>query len=114
MLAPIMKRVPRGRLITVNEIRNALARKHGATIGCPITTGIFAMIAAHVAREELGEGRARGTPCWRTLKSDGEINPKYPGGIEDQKARLESEGQRVIRKGKKYLVEDYEKDLIQG
>ena len=98
-----MKRVPRGRLITVNEIRNALARKHGATLGCPITTGIFAMIAAHVAREELGEGGARVTPYWRTLKSDGEINPKYPGGIGEQKTRLESEGHRVIRKGRNIL-----------
>ena len=103
----IMKRVPKGRLITVNEIRSALARKHRATIGCPITTGIFAMISAHVAREEMEEGRARVTPYWRTLKSDGEINPKYPGGIEGQKTRLESEGHRVIRKGKKYLVENY-------
>lgn len=110
----IMKRVPKGRLITVNEIRSALARKHGATIGCPITTGIFAMIASHVAREELEEVRARVTPYWRTLKSDGEINPKYPGGIEEQKTRLESEGHGVIRKGKKYIVEDYEKHLIQG
>jgi alkylated DNA nucleotide flippase Atl1 len=110
----IMKRVPKGKLITVNEIRNILAKKHGATIGCPITTGIFAMIAAHAAREELGEDKTRVTPYGRTLKSDGEINPKYPGGIEDQKARLESEGHKVIRKGKKYLVEDYEKYLIQG
>jgi alkylated DNA nucleotide flippase Atl1 len=110
----IMGRVPQGRLITVNEIRSALARKHGTTIGCPITTGIFAMIAAHVAREELEEGRIRVTPYWRTLKSGGEINPKYPGGIEEQKARLESEGHRVVRKGKKYLVENYEKHLIQG
>ena len=110
----IMKRVPKGKLITVNEIRNILAKKHGATMGCPITTGIFAMIAAHAAREELGEDKTRVTPYWRTLKSDGEINPKYPGGIEDQRARLESEGHKVIRKGKKYLVENYEKHLIQG
>jgi len=110
----IMKRVPKGKLITVNEIRNILAKKHGATIGCPITTGIFAMIAAHVAREELEEGKMRITPYWRTLKSDGEVNPKYPRGIENQKTRLESEGHKVIRKGKKYVLEDYEKHLIQG
>ncbi len=110
----IMKRVPKGKLITVNEIRNTLAKKHGATISCPITTGIFAMIAAHVAHEELEEGKTRVTPYWRTLKSEGEINPKYPGSIEDQKRRLESEGHRVIRKGKKYIVEDYQKHLIRG
>ena len=110
----IMKRVPKGKLITVNEIRNILAKKHRATIGCPITTGIFAMIAAHAAREAMEKGKTRVTPYWRTLKSDGEINPKYPGGIEDQKKRLESEGHKVIRRGKKYLVKDYEKHLIQG
>jgi hypothetical protein len=111
----IMKRVRKGKLITVNGIRNILAKKHGATIGCPITTGIFAMIAAHAAREEMdGGGKTRATPYWRTLKSDGKINPKYPGSIEDQKKRLESEGHKVIQKGKKYLVEDYQKHLIQG
>ncbi|HSB07044.1 MAG TPA: methylated DNA-protein cysteine methyltransferase, partial [Thermodesulfobacteriota bacterium] len=47
-------------------------------------------------------------------KSDGEVNAKFPGGIEDQKARLETEGHRVIQKGKKCLVEDYEKHLMQG
>jgi hypothetical protein len=45
------------------------------------------------------------------LKKGGEINPKYPRGIEDQKKHLESEGHKVIQKGKKYVVENYEKYL---
>jgi len=110
----IMKRVPEGKLITINEIRTLLAKKHKATIGCPITTGIFAMIAAHVAREDLEEGKKKVTPYWRTLKTGGEINPKYPGGIADQRRRLESEGHRVIRKGESYFVEDYETHLIRS
>jgi hypothetical protein len=36
----IMKSVPRGKLTTINQIRARLAKKHGASIGCPITTGI--------------------------------------------------------------------------
>ena len=108
----IMKQVSRGKLITINEIRNILAKKHGATIGCPITTGLFAMISAHAAYEELEEGKERATPYWRTLKSGGEVNPKYPGGIQNQKKRLESEGHQVVRRGKKYFVENYEKYLI--
>jgi len=108
----IMKKVPRGKLITINEIRRILARKHGATIGCPLTTGIFARIAAEAAMEEAAEGRKRITPYWRTLKSGGELNPKYPGGIEAQKRRLESEGHRVIQKGKKFFVENHEKYLV--
>lgn len=108
----IMRRVPRRKLITINEIRNVIARKHGATIGCPITTGIFAWIAAHAAEEEAQEGKKRITPYWRTLKSGGELNEKYPGGIKNLKARLESEGHEVISRGKKFVVKDFEKSLF--
>lgn len=107
----IMKRVPRGKLVTINEIRRLVAERHRATIGCPITTGIFAWIAAHAADEAESEGAKRITPYWRTLKSGGELNAKYPGGIAALKQRLEAEGHRVVAKGKRFVVADYEKRL---
>ena len=110
----IMKKVSRGKLITINQIRGKLAGKHGATIGCPITTGIFAWIAAHAADERAGEGKKRITPYWRTLKTGGVINEKYPGGLKAQKRLLEGEGHRVLKKGKKYIVADFEKYLVKG
>ena len=108
----IMKEVPEGKLITINEIREKLAKRHGATIGCPITTGIFAWIAAHAAEEDASEGKKDITPYWRTLKSGGVINEKYPGGIDNIKALLKSEGHNVVKRGKKYVVEDYESSLV--
>lgn len=107
----IMRKVPEGKVITINEIRAVLARKHKATIGCPITTGIFAWIASHAAEEQRQKGENNITPYWRTLKSDGVINEKYPGGVGGQKELLEKEGHEVIQKGKKYVVVDYEKSL---
>jgi len=107
----MMRRVPEGKLVTINEIRSALAKKHKATIGCPLTTGIFAWIAANAAEEQSQEGKEDITPYWRTLKTGGVINPKYPGGVEGQKEILEKEGHRVIQKGKKHVVADYEKSL---
>src|SRR4029077_14989480 len=77
----MMRAVPAGRVITIDEIRARLAQKHGATIGCPLTTGICAWMAAHAAEEAAQEGAADVTPYWRTLKSGGELNPKYPGGV---------------------------------
>jgi hypothetical protein len=74
----IMRTVPQGKLITINQIREQLAHKHKATIGCPITTGIFAWIAAHAAEEALAAGRKRVTPYWRTIKSGGELNENTP------------------------------------
>jgi hypothetical protein len=110
----IMKQVPRGKLITINQIRAALAKRHQADFACPITTGIFAWIAANAAEEAVSEGRKRVTPYWRTLKSRGELNEKYPGGIAKLKQRLEAEGHTVIKKGKRFVVADFEKALFEG
>lgn len=109
----IMKQVPEGKLITINEIRLKLAQKHGATIGCPMTTGIFAWIAAHAADEEARQGKKDITPYWRTLKSGGILNEKYPGGTDNVKFLLESEGHKVIQKGKKIVVENFQHALIE-
>jgi len=109
----IMKQVPEGKLITINEIRLKLAKKHGATIGCPMTTGIFAWIAAHAADEEARQGKKDITPYWRTLKSGGILNEKYPGGTDNVKFLLESEGHKVIQKGKKFVVENFQHALIE-
>ena len=107
----IMRKIPKGKVTTINEIRAALAKKHHATIGCPITTGIFAWIAANAAEEQKQNGNEAITPYWRTLKTGGFLNEKYPGGVSVQKDLLEQEGHEVVQKGKKYVVLDYEKSL---
>ncbi len=99
-------------MITINEIRQLVAQKHKATIACPITTGIFAWIAAHAAEEAAAAGETEITPYWRTLKTGGELNPKYPGGISRVKSLLEAEGHTVIAKGKRHIVADYESQLV--
>ncbi len=110
-VAELMRKVPKGKLTTINELRRVLAARHGTNHACPIVTGISAVMASRAAAEDEAEGRKRVLPYWRTLKSDGELNPKYPGGIEGQKARLESEGHTVIHKGKRCLVADYQARL---
>jgi alkylated DNA nucleotide flippase Atl1 len=109
----LMRQVPEGKLTTINEIRAALARKHKASIGCPMTTGIFAWVAAHAAEEQRKEGVEEITPYWRTLKAGGVLNPKYPRGVEGLKKLLEAEGHKVAQKGKNHIVVDYEKSLVE-
>lgn len=106
-----MKRVPYGKLITVGDIRAAFAKKAGADFTDPMTAGIFVSIAAWASFQRSEDK----TPFWRTLKANGELNPKYPGGIEEQKRLLEAEGHTVLQKGRtniKYFVKDYEKALF--
>jgi len=109
----VMKRIPKGRIITSNEIRAYLAKKHDADFTCHLTAGIFINIAANASQERIALESGNNTPYWRTLKKDGELNPKYPGGIEHQRMLLEMEGHIVINKGKRYFVEDYEKALYE-
>ena len=108
----LMKRVPKGRLVTINELRAALAAKHKVTFACPLTTGIFSWIAAHAAAEAEAAGAKRITPFWRTLKTGGEINPKYPGGAEGVAKRLRAEGHQVFTKGKRAFVAGHEQKLF--
>ncbi len=110
----LMRSVPYGKLTTINQIRKALATKHDSTIACPITTGIFAWIAANAAQEAAAEGQEDFTPYWRTLKSGGELNDKYPGGVEAQASFLTQEGHAIeAGRGKKPpRVRDFERYLV--
>ena len=108
----LMKQVPKGRVTTINELRAALAKKHGVDFACPITTGIFSWVAAHAAAEAEAEGAKRGTPFWRTLKTGGEINPKYPGGVKGVAKRLRAEGYKLVSRGSRVFVAQYEKRLF--
>lgn len=107
----LMKQVPKGKLITIAELRQGVAAKHEAEAGCPITCGIFAWISAHAAEEEAAAGKKRVTPWWRTLKTGGELNPKYPGGLAAQQKLLEAEGHAVVVKGKRAFVADFAKKV---
>lgn len=107
----IMKTVPYGKVITVGIIREYLAKKNNADFTDPMTAGIFISIAAW-ASYQRGENK---TPYWRTLKANGELNAKYPEGVEAQKQKLEAEGHTIIQKGRKnikYYVKDYENALF--
>lgn len=105
----IMKKVPHGRLLTADYIRNYLAKKHNADYTCPLTAGIFMNIVAKASVERATDE----TPYWRILKKDGQLNEKYPYGIDGQKLLLEKEGHEIIQKGKKYFVKDYADKLIE-
>ncbi|MGN0616640.1 MGMT family protein [Ruminococcus flavefaciens] len=107
----VMKKVPLGKVITVGDIREHFAKQSGADFTEPITACIFVSIAAWASYQRSDNE----TPYWRTLKANGELNEKYPGGALTQKEKLENEGHVVIQKGRKnirYYVKDYENVLF--
>jgi hypothetical protein len=110
----LIRKIDYGKLATVNQIRVNLAKTYKADHTCPLTTGIFIRIVAETAEEDRRFGLKDITPYWRVIKSDGSLNPKFPGGIDDHEKNLESEGHKIEQStGKKPpKVKDFNKYLI--
>jgi alkylated DNA nucleotide flippase Atl1 len=107
-----MRDVPQGKLITLNQICRMIAKRHDVGGCCTLTAGIFIMTAANASEEAAREGRSLGIPYWRTLKADGYLNEKFPGGLEAHRKLLEREGFQIVGRGKRLRVSDYEKYLM--
>ena len=110
----LMRKPHKGRLITTAQIRAKLAADAKADHACPFSTGIFVRIVAEAASEALAEGRKRVTPYWRTIRDDGSLHEKFPGGVRTQAARLREEGLKISPgRGKKPpKVKDFEQCLV--
>jgi alkylated DNA nucleotide flippase Atl1 len=105
----LVAKIPKGKIATINTLREAIARQHRTSITCPVTTGIFFNMVARAAEEREMMGAKRVAPWWRVIKSDGSLNEKMPGGLAAHRKRLEAEGFRIVKKGKSGLaVEGFE------
>ena len=109
----LIRKVDKGKLVTMNQIRERLTKDFKVDTTCPLTTGIFLRIAAETAEEDLRMGRQEITPYWRVIRDDGSLNEKFPGGVEAQAVHLEEEGHTIeLGKGKKPpKVKDFERVL---
>jgi hypothetical protein len=109
----LVRRIQKGKLSTVDQVRDRLAADADANFTCPLTTGIFLRISAEAAEEDLGDGKTEITPYWRVVKKDGKLNEKFPGGVDAQASHLSQEGHSIEPgKGKKApKVKNFERSL---
>jgi hypothetical protein len=105
---------PERKLITVGQIRQRLAQPFHADSTCPLTTGIFLRLISEAAEEDRQAGKKQLTPYRRTIKDDGRLNPKFPGGAEAHAQKLRKEGHDIAPgKGKRPpRVADFENSLV--
>jgi alkylated DNA nucleotide flippase Atl1 len=106
----LVRRVEPGDVVTLDDLRAALARRHGVSTACPVSTAIFAGMSARAAEERRQAGHPAEdlTPWWRVLRRGGLLNPKLPGGVERQRLLLEAEGVKVSPLRKQLAVYDFE------
>jgi hypothetical protein len=104
-----VRRLQPGELVTLDELRAAIARRHAVAVACPVSTAIFLNMCARASEErrEMGIPDSELTPWWRVLKKGGFLNPKFPGGTDYQSALLNAEGIRVSPLRKQPAVFDY-------
>lgn len=109
----LMKEVPKGKVITIEELKVLLAKKHKVDYTCPQATGFYINMVAKASKEKEALGSKKIIPYWRTLKKNGELNEGYPEGALGQKVLLEEEGHVIIEKGKKYFVKNFKESIFQ-
>lgn len=107
-LDAVIRRIPEGRVLTVGELRDNLARNHKADYTCPTTTGSFLRIVAEAADLERAKGLHKTAPYWRVVNDDGTLMDKLPGGIVAQARRLTEDGVVLLHLGKVPRLTDVE------
>jgi alkylated DNA nucleotide flippase Atl1 len=100
----VIRKVPRGKVVTLTQLREKLARSAGANITCPMVAGMFVRIVAEVAAEDIRAGKSRVAPYWRVVRDDGRLLETLPGGPVEQARHLEAEGHKIGTSAKLRLI----------
>jgi alkylated DNA nucleotide flippase Atl1 len=99
-----IRKVPRGKVITLTQLREKMAHAAGADTTCPLVTGLFIRIIAEAAADEIKSGKSRVTPYWRVIRDDGRLLETLPGGPTEQARHLEAEGHSIDTSAKLRLI----------
>lgn len=69
MIADFIRTIPKGKAVSIAEMRQRLARKHGADVTCPVYTGYGLRTVAEAACEARANGARQNEipPVWRVL-----------------------------------------------
>ena len=107
-VASIIKKIPEGRVATIDTMCKKLAKKFKTEIACPATTEKSLCLAAT-------ESVTKNTrlPYWRVLKKNGELIRKLPNGVEGHAANLMKEGHKIISTSTSKGLKDFESVLHQ-
>lgn len=98
----IVKKIRKGKVVTLDQLREKLAKDFSVQTACPAST-TKALQALSTADKPV---------CyWRVIKKKGELFPKFPGGVEGHAFLLEKEGFEIDFSQKNPVVVGYENKL---
>lgn len=98
----IIKKVPKGKLLTLSQLRERLSKQFSVETACPACTTKALQI---LSKED------KPVCYWRVIKKKGELINKYPGGVKGHAELLECEGFKINFSRKNPTVVDFETRL---
>lgn len=98
LVSDVVTAVPCGQVLTVGQLRRALAAQFGAQATCPLMTGIFASILAGAVAEDFSQRRKPRWPIWRLVRDDGTLHSNWPLDPLFRATLLRQEGVRLTRR----------------
>jgi alkylated DNA nucleotide flippase Atl1 len=87
-----LRQIPAGKLITIDLLRQKLAREYQVQVTCPFDTKL--------ALRALSNTSGQDAPYWRVVRKNGALIPYFPGGLDGHSARLRQEGFTIDTLGK--------------
>jgi len=96
------KKVRKGRLVTLEHVREKLAKDFCVQTACPAST---------TKALQLISKEPRPVCYWRVIKKNGELMSKYPNGVDGHASLLKKEGFKIDNSKKKSVVVGFESKL---
>jgi alkylated DNA nucleotide flippase Atl1 len=106
LVGEVVASIPRGKVMTLGQLRAELAARFGADSTCPLMTGIFVAILAGVVVEDLGRRHEPRWPIWRVVRDNGTLHAKWPLDPLYRATLLRQEGVRLTRSNGHWAVID--------
>ena len=99
----IVTKIPIGKLATLEQLREKLAKDFKVQTACPAST---TKVLSELSKEQP-------PICyWRLIKKKGELFSKFPNGVEGHASLLKDEGFEIDTSKKNPVVVGYETKLI--
>jgi hypothetical protein len=94
VLDEYIRGIPWGEMLSIAELRDALARHNEADATCPVTTAMYLRVVAELALEELHAGTPieEVAPFWRVIDAESPIAGRVMGARDLILARRREEG----------------------